>query len=149
MKPKTKFHQAYIALGSNLDNPRKQILTAVNAINALPDCEVVQCSSLYETEPVGYLDQPNFINAVLEARTSLSPLALLHALQSIELQQGRLRSIKNGPRTLDLDLILYENVEILSEELVLPHPRMHERGFVLIPLYEIAPQLEILHVSPQ
>ena len=94
-------------------------------------------SSLYLSKPWGYLDQPDFINAVIKIETTLAPLELLHALQTIELAQGRIRTIKNGPRTIDLDLILYEGVVMNSEELTLPHPRMQEREFVMGPLKEI------------
>jgi 2-amino-4-hydroxy-6-hydroxymethyldihydropteridine diphosphokinase len=130
-------HKAYVALGSNLDHPHQQVLTAMEAIDALPGCSVVKRSSLYVTKPVGYLDQPDFVNAVIELSTTLPPLDLLHALQSIEQAQGRIREFKNGPRTIDCDLILYEDCVMNTDELVLPHPRMHERDFVLKPLAEI------------
>jgi 2-amino-4-hydroxy-6-hydroxymethyldihydropteridine diphosphokinase len=130
---------AFIALGSNLDNPHQQVLLAMEKINNIPTCRVIKRSSLYETAPVGYIDQPNFINAVIKIETELSPLDLLHALQQIEMDQGRIRTIKNGPRTIDCDLILYSNINLESEELILPHPRMLERDFVLQPLAEIEP----------
>lgn len=130
-------HKAYVALGSNLEDPHQQVLTAMEAIDALPGCSVTKRSSLYVTQPVGYLDQPDFVNAVVEILTSLDPLELLHALQGIEAAQGRVRAFKNGPRTIDCDLILYEDCVMNTEELVLPHPRMHERDFVLRPLEEI------------
>lgn len=132
-------HNAFIALGSNLDNPRAQVLSAMDAIHAIPGCCVIKRSSLYETAPVGYVDQPNFINAVVKIETNLTPLDLLHALQHIEISQGRVRTIKNGPRTIDCDLICYDDIVMKTEELTLPHPRMHERDFVLIPLKEIEP----------
>jgi len=131
-------HKAYIALGSNLDHPHQQVLTAMDAIHAIDGCNVLKRSKLYETKPVGYLHQPDFINAVVEIETTLSPLDLLHALQQIEKNQGRVREFKNGPRTIDLDLILFGDVVMNTDELVLPHPRMHEREFVMIPLREIA-----------
>ncbi len=130
-------NNAYIALGSNLNDPEQQVLTAIDLIHALPGCMVIKRSSLHLTSPVGYLDQPDFINAVIQIKTLLPPLALLHALQRIELAQGRIRTLKNGPRTIDLDLILYEGIEMNTEELTLPHPRMHEREFVMKPLKEI------------
>jgi 2-amino-4-hydroxy-6-hydroxymethyldihydropteridine diphosphokinase len=130
---------AYVALGSNLDNPRQQVLRAMDAIDKIPGCKVLKRSSLHETLPVGYADQPNFINAVIQLETNLSPVELLHALQEIEKQQGRIRTIKNGPRTLDCDLIWIDGVRINSEELILPHPRMHEREFVMKPILEIEP----------
>lgn len=137
---------AFIALGSNLDEPRQQVLQAMDEIHALPDCRVIKRSSLYETAPVGFADQPNFINAVIKVETRLSPLELLHALQTIEIHHGRIRTIKNGPRTLDCDLILYSTVRMSTEELILPHPRMHEREFVLQPLAEIEPEWSYSHV---
>lgn len=134
-------HNAFIALGSNLDNPRAQVLLAMDTIDQLPGCQVLKRSTLHETAPVGYLDQPNFINAVISIETSLSPHELLHALQNIEQAQGRVRTLKNGPRTIDLDLILYDDLTLHTEELILPHPRMHERDFVMLPLAEIHPNL--------
>jgi 2-amino-4-hydroxy-6-hydroxymethyldihydropteridine diphosphokinase len=130
---------AFIALGSNLDSPRQQVLLAMEKINTIPGCRVIKRSSLYETAPVGYVDQPHFINAVIKIETELSPLDLLHALQQIEMDQGRTRTIKNGPRTIDCDLILYSTINMQTEELTLPHPRMLERDFVLQPLAEIEP----------
>lgn len=130
-------NKAYIALGSNLDNPEQQVLKAIELIDALPDCQVLQRSSLHLTAPVGYLAQPDFVNAVIQIETLLPPLELLHALQKIELDRGRIRTIKNGPRTIDLDLIIYEGVVMNSEELTLPHPRMLEREFVMRPFNEI------------
>jgi 2-amino-4-hydroxy-6-hydroxymethyldihydropteridine diphosphokinase len=130
---------AFIALGSNLDSPRQQVLLAMEKINTIPGCRVIKRSSLYETAPVGYVDQPHFINAVIKIETELSPLDLLHALQQIEMDQGRTRTIKNGPRIIDCDLILYSTINMQTEELTLPHPRMLERDFVLQPLAEIEP----------
>jgi 2-amino-4-hydroxy-6-hydroxymethyldihydropteridine diphosphokinase len=135
--------KTYIGLGSNLENPREQVLRAVAALKALPDCDSFQCSTLIETAPVGYLDQPNFINAVVAFETSLSPMEILQALQGIERAQGRQRLFKNGPRTLDLDLLWMEGCSINTEALTLPHPRMHERDFVMIPLLELNPSFVI------
>lgn len=133
-------HEAFVALGSNLNDPVKQVEQAIEAINKLPGTQVIKRSSLYETEPVGFLDQPHFINAVIKIETELSPQILLKALLQIETNQGRIRTIKNGPRTLDCDLILYAGVTLNSKELTLPHPRMLERDFVLKPLAEIEPE---------
>lgn len=135
--------KTYIGLGSNLENPREQVLRAMAALQTLPHCFSVKCSTLHETAPVGYLDQPHFINAVVELETSLSPLEMLRALQGIETAQGRQRLFKNGPRTLDLDLLWMEGCTLQSDELILPHPRMHERAFVMVPLLELNPDFVI------
>lgn len=135
--------QAFIALGSNLQQPLQQVATALREIAGLPQTALVRQSSLYRTAPVGYDDQPDFINAVAEVETTLAPLQLLHAIQGIENQHGRERPFPNAPRVLDLDLLLYNNTVMDTNELTLPHPRMHERGFVLLPLAEIAPALAL------
>ncbi len=134
-------HKAYIALGSNLSNPNSQVQKAFLALRKLPQTSVVQQSSLYRTPPVGYSNQPDFINAVAEINTQLTPKALLTALLSIEQDFGRERPFANAPRILDLDLLWYENVVLETDFLTLPHPRLHSRGFVLLPLAEIAPNL--------
>lgn len=132
-------HQAYIALGSNMDDPEQQVLAAMDAIASMHDCHLVKRSSLYQTAPVGYADQPDFINAVVKIETNLSPIDLLHALQKIEQAQKRVRLIKNGPRTIDCDLLIYDTLNMITDELILPHPRMYERDFVMRPLLEIEP----------
>ena len=136
-------HTAFVGLGSNLDRPLDQITSALAELDALPATRLARRSSLYRTEPVGYADQPDFVNAVAELRTTLEPHALLDALLALEQAHGRVRSIPNGPRTLDLDLLLYDALVLAGPKLTLPHPRMHERAFVLVPLDEIAPQAEI------
>ena len=140
--------QAYIALGSNLADPITQIRTAITALKHIPRTEVISVSSLYRTPPIGYhADEiarvPDFINAVAALKTDLSPLELLDALFVIENAAGRERPYRYAPRILDCDLLLYEDVILNTEKLTLPHPRMHERGFVLLPLFEIAPQLTV------
>jgi 2-amino-4-hydroxy-6-hydroxymethyldihydropteridine diphosphokinase len=135
--------RAYIGLGGNLDNPAARIQRAFIAFNTLPETTLVQKSSLYRTAPVGYLDQPDFINAVAAIDTTLEPLALLDALLHLELDEGRLRSFKNAPRTLDLDVLIYGEHQITLDRLIVPHPRMGGRAFVLFPLQEIAPDLWI------
>ncbi|ADI30524.1 2-amino-4-hydroxy-6-hydroxymethyldihydropteridine diphosphokinase [Methylotenera versatilis] len=140
--------QAFVALGSNLANPISQVESAFAALENLPNTRVIKKSSLYKTAPIGYeaeqLNQiPDFINAVAELETDLAPLELLDALLEIENQAGRERPFPNAPRVLDCDLLLYENVSMESTKLILPHPRMHQRGFVLLPLFEIAAQLSI------
>ncbi|MGY1490395.1 2-amino-4-hydroxy-6-hydroxymethyldihydropteridine diphosphokinase [Methylobacillus pratensis] len=135
--------RAYIALGSNLRDPAQEVRQAMAELATLPGTRLVRPSSLYRTAPVGYDNQPDFINAVAEIETSLEPIALLHAILALENQHGRERPFPNAPRVLDLDLLLYDQVTMNSAELTLPHPRMHQRGFVLLPLAEIAPELHI------
>jgi 2-amino-4-hydroxy-6-hydroxymethyldihydropteridine diphosphokinase len=135
--------RAFVALGSNLDDPAKQIRAALAALAMSPGISLRQASSLYRTAPVGYVDQPDFINAVAEIDSTLAPADLLAALLAIETDFGRVRSFRNAPRVLDLDLLWYEGESCADERLVLPHPRMHERAFVLIPLDEIAPDLPL------
>lgn len=133
----------FIALGSNLDNPVSQVLRAFDAIASLPATELCSRSSLYFSKPVGYADQPDFINAVMKINTRFSPKRLLAALLDMEQRQGRERSFRNAPRVIDLDILLYDQMVQNDSELTLPHPRMHERAFVLIPLLEIAPEISI------
>lgn len=130
---------AYIALGSNLEDPAAQVAAALTALDTLPQSQLRARSSLYRTAPVGYADQPDFINAVAAIETSLAPRALLDALLALELARGRARKFVNAPRTLDLDVLLYGDRQITEPGLSVPHPRMHERAFVLVPLAEIAP----------
>ncbi len=138
-----KIAHAYIALGSNLADPAQQVLHAFDALNQLPTSKLLARSSLYLTAPVGYADQPDFINAVAHISTELTPAQLLGAILDIEHQFGRERTFQNAPRILDLDVLLYDNVIQHETSLTLPHPRMHERAFVLVPLAEIAPDLNI------
>lgn len=135
--------RAFIALGSNLQDPASQVTRAFDQIAALPNTQLIRCSSLYRTAPVGYDNQPDFINAAVEVATDLSALELLRALLALETGFGRERPFPNAPRVLDLDLLLYDDLVMQTSELTLPHPRMHERGFVLYPLAEIAPDVEI------
>lgn len=136
-------HQAFIALGSNLQSPQVQIELALQIIANTPNIKLIKASSLYQTRPVGYDNQPDFINAVAEIETNLSPLELMRTLLDIESLRGRERPFPNAPRVLDLDLLLYESVTMSTQELSLPHPRMHTRGFVMLPLAEIAPKINI------
>ena len=136
-------HRAFIALGSNLSDPIAQITQAFGELATIPESRVITKSSLYRTAPIGYDNQPDFINAVAEMETGLDAERLLQALHEIENIHGRERPFPNAPRVLDLDLLLYDALEMNSQHLRLPHPRMHERGFVLLPLDEIAPDLEI------
>ena len=141
-------NQAFVALGSNLADPIMQVRAAFSALEKIPYTHVIKKSSLYRTAPIGYdaeaLKQvPDFINAVVELETDLEPLALLDALFDIENNAGRERPYLNAPRVLDCDLLLYENIILNTQKLSLPHPRMHMRSFVLLPLFEIAPQLSL------
>ncbi|MEO1767134.1 2-amino-4-hydroxy-6-hydroxymethyldihydropteridine diphosphokinase [Thiobacter aerophilum] len=134
---------AFIALGSNLAEPANQVTRALVELARLPHTRLIARSSLYRTAPVGYLDQPDFINAVASVETMLPPRALLDALLGLEHAFGREREFRNAPRILDLDLLLYGDLVLHEEGLTLPHPRMHERAFVLAPLLEIAPECVI------
>lgn len=138
------FHSTvYVGLGANLQQPVLQIKRAIQEINEIPETELRRVSSFYETVPVGLLDQPVFINAVAELATTLSPQELLKYFVHIELTHARARVVKNGPRTLDLDILIFNEWQIDEPNLITPHPRMHERGFVLVPLLEIAPEVYI------
>jgi len=134
---------AYVALGANLGDPVATVKQAVEALKMLPRSRLLAASSLYRTAPVGLKDQPDFINAVIALETELTPAALLDELFVIEARFGRQRSVRNAPRTLDLDLLLHGDVRSDNPAITLPHPRMHERAFVLAPLAEIAPTLTI------
>ena len=134
---------AYVALGANLGDPKATVLAAFAALANLPESRIARCSSLYRTAPVGILSQPDFVNAVALLETTLAPEALLDALLDIEARFGRIRRERNGPRTLDLDLLLYDDIELDLPRLTLPHPRLHLRAFVLLPLAEVAPDLAI------
>ncbi len=136
-------HTCYIGLGSNLDDPRSQITHALATLEAHPSIELVRTSSCYGSKAVGPGEQPDFVNAAAELRTRLEPLDLLHTLQAIETQQGRVRAVRWGARTLDLDILLYGNLQLSSNKLTLPHPRLQERPFVVVPLAEIAPGLTL------
>jgi 2-amino-4-hydroxy-6-hydroxymethyldihydropteridine diphosphokinase len=135
---------AYIGVGSNLDDPVAQVREACEALGAIPDSLLIACSSLYGSKAMGCADQPDYVNAVVSLDTVLSPRVLLQTLQAIERRQGRERTgEKWGPRALDLDLLLYGNRVINTPELTIPHPGLHERDFVLVPLEEIAGDISI------
>lgn len=133
---------AYIGLGSNLDDPLAQVMRAIDELSALPQTQLVQRSAIYSSKPVGP-EQPDFINAVALLDTHLAPLALLDALQAIEQAHQRVRIQHWGPRTLDLDLLLYGDQVIATERLTVPHPYLTQRGFVLYPLADITPDLQL------
>jgi 2-amino-4-hydroxy-6-hydroxymethyldihydropteridine diphosphokinase len=135
---------AYIGIGSNLDNPVVQVQEAIEELGAIPDSLLIARSSLYSSKPMGAADQPNYVNAVVAIDTVLSPQALLQVLQAIERRRGRERTgEKWGPRVLDLDLLLYGGRRIDTADLTIPHPGLHERDFVLVPLGEIAGDISI------
>ena len=130
---------AFVALGANLDDPVAQVRAAGEALADLPQSKLLRLSSLYRTAPVGIHGQPDFINAVAALETQLTPHELLAALLALEVRFGRRRDFHHAPRTLDLDLLLFDAQTVASEQLTLPHPRMHLRAFVMAPLLEIAP----------
>ena len=132
-------HFAVIALGSNLADPARQVRAALSALEAHPQIQIEKTSSLYVTAPVGYDDQPDFVNAVCSVRTSLDGVSLLAVLNRIEADFGRERTFRNAPRTLDLDIIDFDGISSDDPHLTLPHPRAHERSFVMKPLAEILP----------
>jgi 2-amino-4-hydroxy-6-hydroxymethyldihydropteridine diphosphokinase len=134
---------AYVGIGSNLAEPVKQVEEALLQLERLPHSRLVKRSSLYRSAPVGFADQPEFVNAVAQLETGVSADRLLTELQEIESRHGRARSFANAPRTLDLDLLLFEKLQLKTDRLTVPHPRMHERAFVLKPLVEIAPEASI------
>lgn len=136
--------RAVISLGSNIGDKFSYLQSAVNEINSLGDSEILICSSVYKTKPIGFEDQDDFLNAVLILETDISAEELLQKLQLIELNLGRERTIKWGPRTIDLDLIDYEKLVLNTKDLILPHPRAFERCFVLKPWNEIDDNAEII-----
>ncbi len=147
-------HIAFIGLGSNLEDPHRQLHSAFAALDGLPDTRLLARSSMYRSAPLGspeqpdIASQPDFVNAVAQITTDLAPQALLAALLQIELSQGRLRSFRNAPRTLDMDVLLYSDLQLHEHGLTIPHPQMHRRAFVLQPLLEIAPDIAIPGVGP-
>ena len=139
---------AYIGLGANLGDAAGTVRAAMAALDQLPQTRLLAGSSLYRSAPVGYLDQPDFINAVAAIETDLAPHALLDGLLALEQTHGRERSFRNAPRTLDMDLLLYGEALLHDDRLTVPHPRMIERAFVLLPLLEIAPELTLPGAIP-
>jgi len=134
---------AFVGMGSNLEDPISQIKRGIEAMRGLPETELIAASSLYRTPPWGKQDQPDFINAVVKLKTKQTALHLMSLLFGIENAHHRTREEKWGPRTLDCDLILYGQHVIETPELTVPHPRMKTRGFVLLPLAEIAPNMQL------
>jgi len=132
-------HTVYIGLGTNLGDRLANLRHAAEALE--PKVKLCLASSIYETAPWGYTDQPNFYNQVLACETELTPLRLLNFLKKIEKELGRVKNFRNGPRLIDLDLLLYDDLVLHTERLEIPHPQISKRAFVLVPLAEIAPEL--------
>ncbi|MCE5322886.1 2-amino-4-hydroxy-6-hydroxymethyldihydropteridine diphosphokinase [bacterium] len=134
---------AYLGIGTNLGDKVANVHKAIEMVDAHEGCTVSAVSSIYITKPVGVKDQPDFANAVIAVKTALDPYELLELCNKIEREMGRKRTIRWGPRVIDMDILLYEDVNISEKQLTIPHPMMMERAFVLIPLAEIAPDLEL------
>ena len=135
--------QVFVGLGSNLNDPQHQVTVALQELAILPDSRVVNLSSLYRSAPVGPPNQPWYVNAVAELATGLAPQHLLDELQTIEQRHGRVRGVRWGPRSLDLDILLFGSRKIATRRLTIPHPRIAMRNFVLLPLLEIVPNINI------
>ncbi|MGG3926996.1 2-amino-4-hydroxy-6-hydroxymethyldihydropteridine diphosphokinase [Metabacillus fastidiosus] len=135
--------EAYLALGSNMGDRETYLMSAIKELQGHKEISVENISSIYETDPIGYTDQDQFLNMVIQIKTDLTAFDLLNVTQQIENKLGRKREVKWGPRTLDLDILLYNNENIEAEHLIVPHPRMLERSFVLIPLKELNPNINI------
>lgn len=133
---------AYIALGTNIGDRYQNLTKAIEELANMKDILLVDASSIYETDPVGYVDQHSFLNMVIKVNTNLNPLDLLTFCLDVEKKLGRKREIRWGPRTIDLDILLYNQENIEAETLIIPHPRMTERAFVMIPLLEIDPHIK-------
>lgn len=139
---------AWLSLGSNQGDRLSNLRVAIRRLHT-PQVQVIRCASVYETEPVGYdSPQPFYLNTLVQVWTTLEPVALLEHVMAVEQAGGRVRTYYGNPRTIDIDIVLYEGVQMQSERLTLPHPRMHERAFVLIPLLEIAPDLTLPDGTP-
>jgi 2-amino-4-hydroxy-6-hydroxymethyldihydropteridine diphosphokinase len=136
-------NEVYVALGSNIEDRENHLKRAVIELDRESEIKVANLSSIYETDPVGYEKQEAFLNMVIKIETSLSPLELIGITQRIEVESGRKRDVRWGPRTLDLDILLYNQENIETEQLIVPHPRMDERAFVMIPLLEINPKIKL------
>jgi 2-amino-4-hydroxy-6-hydroxymethyldihydropteridine diphosphokinase len=134
---------AYIGLGSNMDVPKQHITDAIESLDAIQSTRKIKVSSLYRSKPVGPQDQDDYINAVAQIETELEPLALLNCLQTIENEHDRVRKERWGPRTLDLDILMFGDEIIKNDRLTIPHPEMLNRCFVLVPLVEIEPECVI------
>ncbi|KHE72899.1 2-amino-4-hydroxy-6-hydroxymethyldihydropteridine diphosphokinase [Halobacillus sp. BBL2006] len=138
---------AYIALGSNISKREEFLKSAIEMLEEPREINVIEKSAVYETAPVGYTDQSDFLNMVVKVTTSLSPLQLLDHCQSIESELGRKRIVKWGPRTIDLDILLYNQENMIAERLTIPHPHMQERAFVMVPLAELDQEAFLPHLE--
>lgn len=139
---------AWLSLGSNQGDRLRHLREAVRQLHT-SQVQVVRCAGVYETEPVGYdTPQPFYLNTVVQVQTLLEPFALLEHVMAVEQAGGRVRTYYGSPRTIDIDIVLYEGVQMQTDRLTLPHPRMHERAFVLVPLLEIAPELTLPDGTP-
>lgn len=136
-------HSVYVGLGSNLNDPEAQLRQAIAALAQLPETRLKTLSAIYRSHPVGPQQQPDYLNAVAYLDTRLKPEPLLDRLQQIEAQQRRVRTVHWGPRTIDLDILLYDDQEIVTDRLVVPHPYLQERNFVLLPLLDICPEMTL------
>lgn len=141
-------NESYLSLGSNMGDRLDMLKQAVRMLAEHPSIDVAAISSLYETEPVGFTEQEPFLNMVVHVRTDLPALELLDVCQEVEQKLQRKRIVRWGPRTIDLDILLYNQDNMESERLIVPHPRMHERAFVLIPLLEVNPSLATTPPNP-
>jgi 2-amino-4-hydroxy-6-hydroxymethyldihydropteridine diphosphokinase len=139
--------RVFLSLGSNLGDREGNLLSALRLLEE-HGVQVVRRSSWYDTDPVGYTEQPSFLNLVVEVRTSLGPHELLRCAQRVEEALGRVRTVRWGPRTVDVDVLLYGGRVVNTPDLVLPHPRLRERAFVLVPLFEVAPELVLPDGTP-
>ncbi|WP_066634349.1 2-amino-4-hydroxy-6-hydroxymethyldihydropteridine diphosphokinase [Desulfolucanica intricata] len=135
--------RVFLGVGSNLGDSYNNIQKAINLLNEINGVKIVAVAPFYKTAPVGYLDQDWFLNSVIECKTEIPPRELLYALLDIENKMGRVRTIRWGPRVVDLDLLIYENERINEPDLIVPHPRMTERAFVIVPLADLAPDLKM------
>jgi len=140
--------QCFLGLGANIGEPLLQLASAIAALAAIPGIRVTRASSVYTTTPVGYSDQPDFLNMVIAVEAALHPERLLDVTQGIENRLGRVRAVANGPRTIDIDILLCDDIQTQIPELTLPHPRIRERQFVLVPLCQIAPDLLLPDGTP-
>lgn len=138
-------NRVYLGLGSNIGDSKSNIESALLSLDK--KVNIINKSSYYQTEPVGYKDQAWFLNMVIEGETNLNPRELLSFTQSIEKDMKRVKTIVNGPRIIDIDILIYDDLKIESEDLIIPHPRMQERAFVMVPIFEIAPELVINNIA--
>ena len=138
-------NRVYLGLGSNIGDSKSNIESALLSLDK--KVNIINKSSYYQTEPVGYKDQAWFLNMVIEGETNLNPRELLSFTQSIEKDMKRVKTIVNGPRIIDIDILIYDDLKIESEDLIIPHPRMQERAFVMVTIFEIAPELVINNIA--